>query len=486
MSRCRIVLCLMVFASVAKAEVKVVVELVPDQPRPYVGGELLTVDVWLHSEVSFEVYLYAVVFDFSDSDPALSLAPTFTFDLSAILDNQGHYGTFPELPVPVVGVILDGPIFPENMLPLPAGGSLHIGSIGLQLPTRPGLYRLDLLNRDEQDIQLGALIHTFFSPGGEKWRAFTGEITGGTFDFPVEEPIPTVSEWGLIVMTCFLLGVGCLLIMRRTRVPKTSPWALVLGFSTVLVWVSPSPAQSSGAGLNVRQTNGRFELTLDNGPPFHVTERPVTNPRLVDVANSTVRVALWDELTPSGQAVPFYGISLDGVNMNRVTATSYDLMLRYARFDPSVTVPAVPPSLQAHASSNLYIVQFITQPLEAYRTPIEQFGGTIYNFLANHSHIVKMTPAVKTQVEALPIVRSVVPYHPAYRLEEFMRDNLDRSAELFPLQRYNIQVFEPGPNQKGIVAARIAGLGGTVNTPDAGKFLLEATLTPEQLLQVVR
>ena len=215
--------------SVAQAEVKVVVELVPNQPAPYVGGELLTVDVWLHSQVSSDECLDAVQFDFSDTDPALSLAPTFTFDLSAIPNDIGAYGVIPELPVPVVGLWHDA-VSPENYLPLPAEGSLHIGSIGLQLPTSPGVYRLDLLNRDEPDIQLGAIIFTNVCAFGQVWRAFTGEITGGTFDFAVEEPIPTVSEWGLIVMTCFLLGVGCLLIMRRTRVPKTSPWALVLGF----------------------------------------------------------------------------------------------------------------------------------------------------------------------------------------------------------------------------------------------------------------
>ena len=126
--------------------------------------------------------------------------------------------------------------------------------------------------------------------------------------------------------------------------------------------------------------------------------------------------------------MPFYGVSLDGLNMNRVTSTSYDLRLRFARFDPMVAAPLVPAALQADASSNLYIVQFISQPLEAYRTPIKQLGGTIYNFLANHAHIVKMDPAARAQVESLSFVRSVVPYHPACRLEEFMRDNLDRSA----------------------------------------------------------
>ena len=55
---------------VAKAEVAV--DLVPDSPGPYVARKTLTVDVWLHSEVAFDVSLFGVQLDFSNSDPALT------------------------------------------------------------------------------------------------------------------------------------------------------------------------------------------------------------------------------------------------------------------------------------------------------------------------------------------------------------------------------------------------------------------------------
>jgi hypothetical protein len=289
----------------AKGEVAVVVDLVPDNPGPYTGGEALTVDVWLHSEVSFDAYLDGVQLDFSDSDPGLSLDATFTFDLSAIPIDRGDYTIIPELPVPHVGVQHDGPISPENMLPLPAGGSLHIGSLGLQLPINHGVYRLDALNVAVPEEWLGAIIVTRLFPGGEFWRAFTGEITGGTFDFVVSDPpIPTVSEWGLMVMTLLLLVVGSVTITRRRR--SITRNTLVAALLALWLGQASALAQDSGGGaaLNVRQINGSFELSLDNGPAFHVTQREVTNPRLVGVADSTVRVALWDEVTPGGQTVP--------------------------------------------------------------------------------------------------------------------------------------------------------------------------------------
>ncbi len=196
-------------AVVSSAQGQAIIELVPDRSPPYIVGQRLTVDVWVHSEVAFDAFLFAVQLDFADSDPALSPDPTFTFDLSAIPNGGGKYATSPELPVPVVWVVHDGPLFPEDMLPLPAGGSLHIGSIGIQLPADPGVYRLDTLNADEPDELRGALIDAMFFPGGTRWRAFTGELTGGMFDFVVEPPpIPTTSTWGMCILALGLLTIA--------------------------------------------------------------------------------------------------------------------------------------------------------------------------------------------------------------------------------------------------------------------------------------
>ena len=66
-------------ATVARAEVAVVVELVPDNPGPYIGGESLTVDVWLHNQIPGDIILESVRFDFTASHPALALGAELTF-----------------------------------------------------------------------------------------------------------------------------------------------------------------------------------------------------------------------------------------------------------------------------------------------------------------------------------------------------------------------------------------------------------------------
>ncbi len=220
----RIVAALVMLGSTALGGVKVVVELVPDNPGPYFGGESLTVDVWLHSQVPVNWRLPFIKLDFSDTDPSVTLNSTFVFDFTSLGDGPNYYmeHNHPEMPVPWIANLIEC-WCPGHFLLLPAEGALHIGSVGVRVPSDPGVYRIDALNTDEPDELLGAQIDTgsdsVDSPPDEMWRAYTGEIAGGTYDFIVTTPppIPTLSEWGLMVMTLLLLGGGCCVIMRRIR-----------------------------------------------------------------------------------------------------------------------------------------------------------------------------------------------------------------------------------------------------------------------------
>ncbi|MCH8274275.1 MAG: S8 family serine peptidase [Armatimonadetes bacterium] len=241
--------------------------------------------------------------------------------------------------------------------------------------------------------------------------------------------------------------------------------------------VSAGPASD----LVVRWIGSHYELSLRGGEPFHTTRQRVQNPRVVDVPGTPVRLALWDEGGKRGARTPFFGITLDGIEFARVTDTSYDVLLRYAEFDPLKGVPPVSPRLAADAENEIHIVQFVTQPLEEFRADIRAAGGTIYNFLANNAYLVRMTPQDRDRVASLPFVRWVGPYEPAYRMEEFLVENV-LSGGLGDL-RYNIQVFEKGPGQKATVAARVRAIGGVVNAEIPDGYILEATLTPEQLVQ---
>ncbi|MCX6671956.1 MAG: S8 family serine peptidase, partial [Euryarchaeota archaeon] len=226
-------------------------------------------------------------------------------------------------------------------------------------------------------------------------------------------------------------------------------------------------------------------LNATGNTVFSLENRQAMNERCISVPDSSIVLKLWDEKLDTGGIAPFYSISLDdGKSYVRTVQPSYEIGLRYAHFDPLMGEPSIKPLLTASDDTHLFIVQFFTQPLQEFQEAITAFGGVVRHYIAQYAYLVEMSESVRTEVEALPYVRWVGPYHPAYRLEEFLVDNLNDAYQIYPHQRYNIQVLSV--EQKTIVAERIETIGGLVNTADAGKFLIEATLTPDQLFEVIR
>jgi serine protease AprX len=226
-------------------------------------------------------------------------------------------------------------------------------------------------------------------------------------------------------------------------------------------------------------------LSANGNNVFFPKNTEITNERIIPVPYSSTVIKLWDQKLNTGEIVPFYSISLDGgKTVVRTVQPSYDLGLRYAHFDPMKGEPFIAPILKAKEDTHLYIVQFFTQPLQEFNDAIIACGGQVRHYIAQYAYLVEMSASARSMVQALPYVRWIGAYHPAYRLEEFMVDNLENAYQIYPLQRYNIQVLSP--EQKTIVSGRIKDLGGIVNNADAGKVLIEATLSTEQLFEVVQ
>ena len=210
-------------AVVSSAHGQAVIELVPDRSPPYIADQRLTVDVWITNTSDADWRIEKVQFDFTDSDPAISLDPTFQFDFSSLFEGDGqHYiqNLVEDLPVPWTRNSIEC-FCPAEFLPLFIGAPLHIGEIGLRLPSELGVYALDLLNADEPEVLLGATIRATYrvpSGGSETWRGFTGELTGGSFDFVVEPPpIPATSTWGMCIL---MLGLVTAASIRLKSMPR--------------------------------------------------------------------------------------------------------------------------------------------------------------------------------------------------------------------------------------------------------------------------
>jgi hypothetical protein len=178
-------------------------------------------------------------------------------------------------------------------------------------------------------------------------------------------------------------------------------------------------------------------------------------------------------------------VSIDrGQSFSRPRQNPGLLKLRYQNFDPvRQPLPALPHGLATGADNQLWIVQYIAPGVEPWRQTIHQMGGTNLRFLANRANIWRFDAAIAQEVAALPFVRWVGPMEPAYKLEDEILQNYLAGA--LSTARYNLVVGAWGVVEKAVVADHITSVGGVVNAQIDQGWIIEATLTPEQLLQIV-
>lgn len=244
----------------------------------------------------------------------------------------------------------------------------------------------------------------------------------------------------------------------------------------VSIFVSTAAAQ-----MRFEAHGSGVRLIAGDGSVAHGSAGPIAHARVIALPDSRASVATWDELG-TGTPVPHYAISLDGRHVDALKATSYELDFRRASFDPLREVPSFDASPLAQ-SDELYIVQYVTQPLSEYTDALSAAGARIYDFVESHAHLVRMSEATRTQVAALPFVRWVGTYHAEFRLEPQVLADLRAGA--LGVQRYNVLVFERGAAQQELVAAHVLALGGEVHLITPPGFRMEVTLTPDQLASIV-
>lgn len=182
-------------------------------------------------------------------------------------------------------------------------------------------------------------------------------------------------------------------------------------------------------------------------------------------------------------------ISRNGRVLRRVEARE-QLHLRYATFDPMDGEPPIPEGwhapFEAMGPEGVYIVQFHSQPLSAYREVIEASGGVIHTFLPFQSYLVRLPHEAVAGLRGEPFVRWIGAYHPAYRIESEVFEIIAENPVALAPTRFNIMVFERGPAQKQAIAEVVAAVGGRVEAMIPDGFIIEATLDGMQLASVLQ
>lgn len=219
---------------------------------------------------------------------------------------------------------------------------------------------------------------------------------------------------------------------------------------------------------------------------IRTTGAEIRDPRLVTTPGSAALAATWTEVGATGTAESFAAVSLDGKRWSEAAPDAYDLLLRYARFDPLQGEPPLPAGLDGQAGGRLWIVQWAAQGLEPWRDAVRALGGTVHLHLEWHANVVEMDAATAAQVMGLPFVRWVGPFHPAYRIEEeLLPAALAPGDAALPL-RVNILAIRRGPEGQGPVAAAVEALGGRVESVFDPTYLVTATVPAAALAALAR
>ena len=193
----------------------------------------------------------------------------------------------------------------------------------------------------------------------------------------------------------------------------------------------------------------------------------------------------WDEVRgPERQ--PWFALSEDGGRtFMEPQPAEHAIKLRYHELHPGEAAPRVPPILIA-PGSELFIVQFVTVATDGWRQSLADLGVRIFHFMPHQGYIVRMDPSLAARVAALPWVRYVGPYHPAYRLEERILEELSNGRDELRLR--NVLAMEESRKSIDGVVRAVRRAGGQVAAVPAEGMgaLVEALLTATQAVEAAR
>ncbi|MBM4059945.1 MAG: hypothetical protein FJ265_02465 [Planctomycetes bacterium] len=163
---------------------------------------------------------------------------------------------------------------------------------------------------------------------------------------------------------------------------------------------------------------------------------------------------------------------------------STQLALKYATFDPRLGLPPVPAALASAEDVHLFVVQFRGAPTDAGRDALRGLGAELLGYLPHDAYVVRMTHGTAGATAALPAVRFVGAYEPAWRLEAELVNAIAAGIYL-PPHKYNV-VAADKRRDKPALAQAIAALGGKVVDPQQGGLLMVVELDGPQLARAAR
>ncbi len=170
-----------------------------------------------------------------------------------------------------------------------------------------------------------------------------------------------------------------------------------------------------------------------------------------------------------------------GRSWQALSAPKYALNFRHGTVHDPLAGFFVPAGLEAPASNRLFLVQFHTQLLDEYVDGLARLGAKIHWYAPEEAFLVRVDAARVPELQALPYVRYVGPFHTFFRLEPELLAEMHVTT--LGARRYIIALIDQITDAPGLEAA-VRDVSGRVEIPAGGGLLVYATLTDEQVLAI--
>jgi hypothetical protein len=149
------------------------------------------------------------------------------------------------------------------------------------------------------------------------------------------------------------------------------------------------------------------------------------------------------------------------------------IQLLRASFDPLDEQPALPagllaPALADDARSVQYaLIQFRGPIQPTWREQATALGAELLDYIPDYAYVARLQPGAAPALRALPAVRWLGPFHPAYRLSPALDSALDSAAAESPAT-LDLQIsIYPGEDVDAL-ATTLAGLGAELLAHTSG------------------
>jgi hypothetical protein len=170
-----------------------------------------------------------------------------------------------------------------------------------------------------------------------------------------------------------------------------------------------------------------------------------------------------------------------GVAWAESRALKTELRLRDGSIQPGSPMPTAKHGLVLPETGRLHLVQFRTAGLEEWRDSLAALGAEVLSHVPHNAHVVRAEAAAIAGIRSLDFVERVEPYHPSYRLQPSLRDEMGHGAGAFGLKRVRVVTFEWGPEAKQRVIETAEALGAEVAVYWPSGHVLELWVDEEQL-----